>query len=126
MLKKIRKILEKEKKVIFAYVFGSYARSKYFKDVDIAVFVRGKTSLDFETDLALKIEREIKKPVDVILLNDKPLLVVSEVLKNGKLIFSKDERRRINYEVLMLSKILDFNELMKEFDKIRFERYGIR
>jgi hypothetical protein len=50
-------------------------------------------------------------------------LIISEVLRNGKLIFSRDEKCRVKFETASLSNILSFNELMKEFEKRRFERY---
>ncbi|MEM5802081.1 MAG: nucleotidyltransferase domain-containing protein [Candidatus Aenigmatarchaeota archaeon] len=127
MLEKIKKILEKERKIIFAYLFGSFLKyPKYSQDLDIGIFVKGKVKLNYELELALKIEKVVNKSVDVIILNDKPLIVVSEVLRNGKLIFSKDDKLRVKFETSMLRDILYFNELMKEYDKKRFERYGIR
>lgn len=126
MIQKIRKILEKEKGIAFVYVFGSYLiNPEYSNDIDIAVFVKKEVKPDYELELALKIEKEIKKSVDVIVLNSKPLLLISEVLRSGKLILSRDDRLRVNFETSMLSNIFDFNELMKKFDQKRFERYGI-
>ena len=126
MIRKIKEVLEKEKAVVFAYLYGSSVRNeKYAKDVDIAVFVKGRVSPNFERRLARKISESINKEAEVVILNDKPLLFVLEVLKNCKLIFSKNERMRINYETTMLAQIQDFNELMKEYDLKRFERYGI-
>jgi predicted nucleotidyltransferase len=127
MLSKIRKILKKEKQIAFAYLFGSYLKNpEYSNDIDIAIFVKNKPKLGYELELSLKIEKEIKKSVEIIVLNDKPLLIISEVLRNGKLIFSRDEKSRVKFETENLSNILSFNELMKEFDRMRFERYGIR
>jgi predicted nucleotidyltransferase len=127
MFSKIRKILEKEKNVVFAYLFGSsLQRPEYSNDIDIAIFVKNKPKPGYELEVGLKIEKAVKKLVDVIILNDKPLLIISEVLRNGKLIFSRDEKCRVKFETASLSNILSFNELMKEFEKRRFERYGIR
>jgi predicted nucleotidyltransferase len=127
MLNEIRKILKKEKRIVFAYLFGSaLQKPEYANDIDIAIFVENKPKLRYEAELGLKIEKAIKKQVDVIVLNDKPLLIISEVLRNGRLIFSRDEKRRVKFETANLSEILSFNELMKEFEKRRFERYGIR
>jgi predicted nucleotidyltransferase len=94
--------------------------------VDIAIFVKGKVKPGYELELALKVEREIKKPTEIVLLNDKPPLIISEVLRNCRLIFSRDERVRVKFETSALREILDLNELMNEFDKMRFERYGVR
>ena len=127
MIEKIKKVLEKEKRVQFAYLFGSFAKNKkYAHDVDIAVYVKGKIPTNFERKLALKLEKVVGKPVDVIVINNKPLLTIGEVLKASELIFSKNEKLRIRFETEKIGEYLDFNELMKEYDKMRFERYGIR
>jgi predicted nucleotidyltransferase len=127
MLQKIRKVLKNEKRIIFAYLFGSALKyPKYSRDVDIAIFVKGKVKPGYELELALKVEREIKKPTEIVLLNDKPPLIISEVLRNCRLIFSRDEKVRVKFETSALREILDLNELMNEFDKMRFERYGVR
>jgi hypothetical protein len=121
-------IYEKDKEnIVFAYLYGSFVRNKkYAKDIDIAIFVKGKIKPNFERKLAARISKEIGKDVEVIILNDKPLLFISEVLKNCKLIFSRNEKSRVKYESFMLGQIQSFNELMKEYDLKRFERYGIR
>ena len=126
MIERIREVLRGERKVVFAYLYGSYVRNKrYAKDIDIAIFVKGRPSLSFERKLGLKISKIVGKDVEVVTLNDKPLLFISEVLRNCRLVFSRDERTRIDYETRMLSRIQDFNELMKEYDSKRFERYGV-
>jgi predicted nucleotidyltransferase len=125
MLKKIREILKKDKNVLFAYLFGSYVLSpEYANDIDIAVYLK-KLTKKYEIKLAMKIEKAIKKETEVIALNDKPLIVIAEVLRTGKLIYSRSEKDRVDFETRVLPEIFDFNELMKEFDEKRFERYGI-
>jgi len=125
MLKKIREILQKEKNVLFAYLFGSYVLlPEYANDIDIAVYLKRPTK-KYEIRLAMKIEKAIKKETEVIALNDKPLIVIAEVLRTGKLIYSRSEKDRVDFETRVLPEIFDFNELMKEFDEKRFDRYGI-
>lgn len=82
--------------------------------------------MNFEQKLSLKIEKEIGRDVDVIVINDKPLSILSEILKHGKVIFSRDEKERIKFETFMLGEIQYYNELMKIFDEARLRRYGIR
>ncbi len=127
IIDKVVEVLRRDRRILFAYLFGSFVRNReYAKDIDIAVYVKGKIPLRYEQKLALEIEKNVKKPVDVIVLNDKPLLIIMEVLRTGKLIFSRDEKARVNFETHMLPIIFDFNELMKEYDRRRLERYGDR
>ena len=124
---KVVEVLRGDKRILFAYLFGSFVRNKdYANDIDIAVFVKGRIPIGYERRLALKIEKNVKMPVDVVVLNDKPLLLIMEVLRTGKLIFSRDERARVKFETRMLPLIFDFDELMKEYDRKRLERYGAR
>jgi len=132
MNEKISEILNRERNILFAYIFGSYARKEARKgsDIDIAIFLRNPSVIEkdpkFEVRLALKIEKVLRKPIDVRILNDKPLTFINQVLKHGKLLFSRNEKERINFEVKMFDLYLDFSYLMKEYDEKRFERYGIR
>lgn len=125
ILRKIAEVLKKEKKVAFAYLFGSFLSSKYSNDIDLAVYVKGKVDANFEARLALKLEKEIGKEFDVFVINDKPTLFLSEVFRRGKLAFSRDENLRVKFETEKLSEVLEYNELMKQFDEKRFEKYGI-
>ena len=76
LLEKICEVLRKERQVLFAYLFGSFARNEFRKDsdIDIAVYVKDykKLPLNFEQKLSLKIEKRIGREVDIIVINDKP------------------------------------------------------
>jgi predicted nucleotidyltransferase len=125
ILRKIAEVLKKEKKVAFAYLFGSFLLNKYSNDIDLAVYVKGKVDVNFESRLALKLEKEIGKEFDVFVINDKPTLFLSEVFRRGKLVFSRDENLRVKFETEKLPEVLEYNELIKQFDEKRFEKYGI-
>lgn len=129
---KISKVLKKHKNILFAYVYGSFARGeeRADSDIDVAIFLKNPDIIEknpkFEVVLALEIEKVLNRPVDVRILNDKSLVFINQVLKHGKLLFSSDEKERINFEIRTIDLYLDFNYLMKEYNKRRFERYGIR
>ena len=115
LLEKICEVLRRERQVLFAYLFGSFARNEFRKDsdVNIAVYAKDykKLPLNFERRLSLKIEKRIGREVDII--------VISEILKHGKVIFSRDERERVRFETFMLGEIQYYNEVMKVFDEAR-------
>jgi hypothetical protein len=129
---RISKVLMKESNILFAYIFGSYARKEARKesDVDVAIFLKNPSIMEedpkFEVKLALKIEKVVNRPVDVRIMNDKPLTFINQVLKHGKVLFSRNENERMNFEMKMFDLYSDFRRLMDEYDKRRFERYGIR
>ncbi|MCC5994378.1 MAG: nucleotidyltransferase domain-containing protein [Candidatus Aenigmarchaeota archaeon] len=47
IIRKIAEVLKNEKKVAFAYLFGSFLSSKHYNDVDLAVYVKGKVDVNF-------------------------------------------------------------------------------
>jgi len=129
---KISKVLKRHKNIIFAYIFGSFARkeARADSDIDIAIFLKNPDIIDknpmFEIELALEIEKVLNRPVDVRILNNKPLIFTDQVLRYGKILFSRNNKERINFETKMLDLYLDFKYLMEEYNKRRFERYGIK
>lgn len=128
MLGKIKKSLKTEKNVLFAYVYGSFARGEPdYSDIDIAVFLKKipKNSADYEAKLGQKLGRQTKKPVEVRIMNSMPLLLKSRVFREGKTVFSRNKRARVSFETELMGQYLDFSRLMREYDQRRLERYGI-
>lgn len=128
-LKQIKKALEADKNIVFAYVYGSVGRrEKDASDIDIAIFLKKVpiNTLIYEHTISTKLERAAKKPVSARIINTMPLLLKSRVLKEGRLIFSSNRKKLLDFETLLMGDYLDFSRLMNEFDEKRLERYGLR
>lgn len=126
-MKKIRNVLRKRKEILFAYLYGSFAKDEQRgeSDVDIGVFLKAgfKEETFYEVDLALEIERKVGvKNVEVVVLNNKPLRFLNQVLRYGKLIVSKNERERIRFETFVTKSYIDFKPYYKEYDEMRARR----
>jgi len=129
----IIKILEGESDVLFAFLFGSYAKGTHDdkSDIDIAVYLKDESILErvplYPFRLAIKIERELdkKRTVDVRILNGSTLRFRSQVLKYGKLLYSKDEKKRIEFETSSLLQYYDFKPHYEMYDAARRVRLGI-
>lgn len=127
------KVLEKEPEVLFAYLFGSYAKGTQDKksDIDIAIYLRDLNLLEkdplYPSRLAIKIEKGLdeKKTVDVRVLNDSTMRFKSQVLRYGKLLHSKDEKKRIEFETSSLAHYYDFKPFLEMYDAARKARLGI-
>lgn len=127
---KIATILEKDPNVLFAYLFGSSAKGKHRpdSDIDIAVYLSDPDHLKkdplYPSRLAIKIEKTLaaKRVVDIRVLNGSTLRFKHQVLKYGKLIHSKDEKRRISFEAMSISRYLDFKPFLDVYDRAREER----
>ena len=122
ILSLLKRFLEEEKEVIFAYLYGSYARGKThpFSDVDIAVYLREN---DFKTYMQLLAKLpEIGKEIDLRVLNDASPLFKYKVIKEGKLLVNKDDEllKKFIYETLI--EALEIKDIIEEMRKKRIER----
>ena len=122
---KIRKTLEEHEEIIAVYLHGSLAGGdqRNDSDIDIALLLKG----DFEPDalyparVAEEIARKCHLPreIDVRVLNDMPLTFVHQVLKNGVLIHSRDDRKRVEFETCAYDIYLDYKPYFDRFNEIR-------
>ncbi len=120
--KEISYLLKKKEEILFSYIHGSFLEND-FRDIDIAIYLKDeKNALQYE----LKIEREIEDitdfPVDVRILNRAPLSFRFNVIKNGTLLFSRDEKIRCDFESLSIVEYHDFDFLRNIY---RREALGI-
>lgn len=113
LLPKLKEKLEKEEDIIFVYIFGSYGKGKIFplSDVDIALYLKENGDL-FERKVELmSIISEVLKTdeIDLVILNYAPCSIIHSVFKTGKLLFSKDEGKRISFLSRNLKEYMDFS-----------------
>ena len=132
-MEKIIRTIEKDPEILFAYIFGSYAKGTQNErsDIDIAVYLRDESSLErdplYPSRLAINIERALveKRTVDVRVLNGSTLRFRNQVLRFGKLLFSRDEKKRIGFETSSLSQYYDFKPHLELYDSARKVRLGV-
>lgn len=109
MKEEISSLLKKREEIIFSYIHGSFLEGD-FRNIDMAIYLKDeKNTMQYE----LKIEREIEDvtgfPVDVRILNRAPLSFRFNVIKNGFLLFSRDEKTRCDFESLIIVEYHDFD-----------------
>lgn len=130
-VERLTEILENEKDILFAYLFGSYAKGTQDErsDIDIAVYLADESILErdhlYPSMLVIQIEDIIKKKVDVSILNGSTLRFRNQVLMYGKLLHSKDEKKRIEFETSSLTQYLDFKPHIDIYDAARRKRLGV-
>lgn len=89
--------LKKRPEVVFAYCHGTFlAGGKIgFRDIDIALYLKGKINKERvftkEQKIADILERKVKYPVDVKILNVAPFYFLNNVFRTGKLLFCRDK-----------------------------------
>lgn len=106
--KRISKALKKREEIIFAYLHGSFLEER-FRDVDVAIYLSTKKNELYALNLERELEDEVGFPVDVRILNNAPLSFKFRVIEQGFLLFSKDEKRRCEFESLTMEEYHDFS-----------------
>ncbi|MGB7296740.1 MAG: nucleotidyltransferase domain-containing protein [Candidatus Aminicenantales bacterium] len=119
LVRKLSIQLGKSKDIVFAYVFGSFAKEGKFSDIDVAVYLRRevKSPLDWEVRLEGKLQSIGHFPVDVRIINRAPLSFIYQVIKGGLLVVDKEPFLRADFEGLVLKKYLDFAYYRRQYLK---------
>ncbi|MGL5377109.1 MAG: type VII toxin-antitoxin system MntA family adenylyltransferase antitoxin [Cetobacterium sp.] len=115
ILKKIISSL-KEFDCDIIYIFGSYASGETNQDSDIDIaFLSWKKYSKYDIFIkAQEISSLVHKEIDLVHLNDSTTVFQNQVVKNGIIIFEKDILERQKFEVLVLKKYIELNELRKD------------
>ena len=84
-------LLNGEPNIIFAYLFGGFAKGRVTRlsDVDLALYLKKAKGLDY-----LALFRDISKTLgtdemDLIILNTAPLSLTGRILQNRKVLLDK-------------------------------------
>lgn len=124
----IREVLRKRDEVLLAYLYGSIVRGHERKesDIDVGLLLRGDFTPDalYPARIGGEIEKKIgtKRNVDVRILNDRSPRFLYQVLKEGRVVLSKDERERVEFESSVVDRYLDFKPYYTQYDEKRKER----
>lgn len=115
--------------VLFAYLYGSYAKglSHSFSDLDVGVFVDDldtRASLNLELSLSLCIDEALDHIVqsEVRILNHLPLAVKGRILIDAELIYCRDERSRVEFETRVRKAYFDFLPVIQQYQNAYRER----
>ena len=130
--KRVVEFLSKQKRVKLAYLFGSVAEGKEGKlsDVDLAVFLDESVSKPEQFNLQLKLMSEITSilktdKVDLVIMNDAPLLLNYNIIKHGK-ILKGDKETKIKVESGILSDYLDMKYYIDRHTNLAIKRIAKR
>src|SRR5579864_936685 len=106
-----------------AYLAGTLSNRATFghiTDVDIGILMMEQIKAEQFFDYQLYFMSELAKrmetdSIDVVILNQASLLLKLQVIKNGQILFSRNEKQRISFETKAVMDYLDF----KKFDEIQ-------
>ena len=126
--KTLEKFFSKEKGILFCYLFGSFAYQNFNSksDVDVAVFLDKEKNKDFfktRLELIANLSRLLKKEADVIILNTtNSALFKYTILREGKLIFTRDVEKMVDFELRTTQGYYDFMPFSEKYNKAYIER----
>jgi len=113
-IEEVKVFIKRQERVRVAYLFGSYGKDKAgpLSDLDIAVLLDGCLDKREIFDLRLRLINGISSilrtdKVDVVIMNNAPLLLNYNIISEGKILDSKDELERVMFETHILSRYLD-------------------
>ena len=128
----VKQKLSKKKEIIAAYLYGSILISEFYEDIDIGILISDnfKPKTLYEASLAGELERAFKKtlnlsiPIDVRILNDKPLRFLFVVIKNSEIIFSNNDKKVVQFDAKIMKEYLDIKPHFEDYDNMRRLRYA--
>jgi predicted nucleotidyltransferase len=97
LIGKIKDYLLQNKDIVFACVHGSFIKSDKFRDIDIAVFTSDKKDFYFESGLSYELSSFTGFDTEVRIINGAPVAFQMAALKDGLLLFSRDEDIRTDF-----------------------------
>ncbi len=119
----LKNYFRSREEIVFVYVFGSVAKGicNKLSDIDIAIFIDEEKVDDkeyrygYQAEVMTDIMDRLKtNKVDLVILNYASVLLKHRVIYYGKLIYSKDESKRIRFEIDSINKYMDYKLLNRK------------
>lgn len=109
-----------------AWLFGSVARgtARVGSDVDVGVLFQEdppRTLEGYRFDLEAELERLLRIPVQLVVMNRAPVDLTRRILRDGKLLVNQDPSRRIRFEVRTRNEYWDLEPYLR-----LYRRQGVR
>lgn len=106
-----------------AYLFGSVARgtARPGSDVDVGILYSEdppQTLAGLGFNLEWEMEKLLKLPVQVVVLNRAPVDLVIRVLRDGKLLVERDRSKRVRFEVRSRNEYWDLEPILRRYRKL--------
>jgi predicted nucleotidyltransferase len=118
MRKIIRDRAERYAVVLAIYLFGSHATGKYKpkSDLDLALLLQPGMESDFPLlELAVSLEKDLGRKVDLVILNRAGELLKYQVRRQGRLLYDRVPRIRKAFEIRGRKSFEDFIYLHRRY-----------
>ena len=125
---RIREVLKKHEEILVAYLYGSMVKGYEGKESDMDVGLLLKEDFEADALYPAHVGGEIKEKcgldheVDVRILNKRTYRFLHQVIREGEIIMSTDERERVRFETYVIDRYIDFKPFYEQYDEKRRER----
>lgn len=124
----IESVIREHSEIIAAYLYGSavHGNLRAYSDIDIGILLADDAVPDYL--YTIRIAREIRsrcrldRAVDVRILNRRPIRFLHQVLRYSEIVFVRDERKKVEFEIGVIKEYLDFKPFLREYDRMRRRR----
>ena len=131
LVSQISKVLSPRDEIIVAYLYGSMVKGQkgIGRDIDLALLLDSEFDEPamYSVHIAGMVEEElvVYDVVDVRVLNHQSLGFQFRVIKEGLVVYCRDERERVGYEARVVSNYLDVKPFLDQYDAFRLRRLGV-
>jgi len=114
----LTRILQNDKNIVFAFLFGSFLDKSNFGDIDVAIYLDHICENDL-ISTEIKLQELLKKntcyPVDVRILNHAPPPFCYSVIKKRIILIDNNEDKRVDFEMMTYKLYFDFLPFRQQY-----------
>jgi hypothetical protein len=118
IIQQISSFLEQHPEIIFAYLHGSFLTHNHFHDIDLALYLFQSPPSYLEYEISLEAECILSLPlsaeIDIRVLNGAPLYFRFSVIKEGEILFCKDETILSDFREETIRDYLDYEYFYRQ------------
>lgn len=117
-IKLLKEYFERKGDVLLAFVFGSWAKGRVMEesDFDLGVYLK---DVKIEDEVGFQANRILHENIDLVVLNEAPASLISNVLKTGIPLTVKNKKLYWELYLRASSEAEDFLYFLKDFSRIK-------
>lgn len=121
-------LLARDSRVLLVYLFGSAARRGAVppRDLDVAILTASALSLDALVRLRADLVAEAGGPVDLVSLNDAPIVLAHEIVESGVCLFARAADVEADFVTRTRARYWDFKPYRETQWRLAGERLAER
>jgi predicted nucleotidyltransferase len=130
LIEQLSRLLEPDTDILFGYLYGSSVTDPDLlgSDIDVGVYLKPgdlNAYVKKEEQLtAFLVSHLHNDRIDLRIINTLPLLLKYNILRDGILIFSRDEHERVDFETTSMIRFFELKPSLDEYNRILSQRIG--